>query len=473
MRSTACISNQRGASAVDVVCAVSHGVLRSVRGQVGQVGWPVMEKGAHIRGNGILSRAAVPLLLVTITLSLAWTTGTFSFFPFMLPLLLLFFGNRYRLDLVAFAFLLVAAVATASAALTGASFGYAMLWTGLAGLYLVTRHRLPDVASERFIARALASVVVVVCLIAIYQFATSTTLGSPYGIYSESMRLGFVAAGDTLIKRPVGLFHNSNILGQWLVFSTLLLLPLLRVMSRRWRFAVGLVVAAVLAITFSRVVWGVAVIAGAALLLRWTFRHPLRVAALCIGTSLVGLYLLFFGAPELPTGVVPDRFGIDATEGNLAERQALTGDAIAVVSEHPLAGVGYLQYVGDTFAGVENLRPHNVFIQVAAEQGIFTAAALGLAVWVVALTCWRSALLHRGDVWLGGALASLPVAWLAFMLVYSSAADYAVMPVFVTALGYLLALADESGPKPQAWLDSDASRVDPRRPGRPDRLVER
>jgi hypothetical protein len=62
---------------------------------------------------------------------------------------------------------------------------------------------------------------------------------------------------------------------------------------------------------------------------------------------------------------------------------------------------------------------------------------------VVGLTCLRAA---RGcrllDPWLSGALVALPLAWAGFLLVYSSAADYALMPLFVTALGCLLARAD-------------------------------
>lgn len=389
----------------------------------------------------MLTRWSALSIALVVTLSLTYSWGGMAVFPFMFPVAVLAAGMKLRADAVTTAFSAVAALATVSAVVTGAPFGYAILWAALPFLYLVARYRLPEVLSPRRLAATFAFVVVAVSVLAMYQVWATTTLGSPYAYLGRTLR-GLTTVEGDLRQRPIGVFQNSNILGQWLVFSLLLLLPLLRELPRLVRVVVVASALVPLTLTYSRAVWLVAACAAVLLVLRWVASRPGRVSAALVVVALGGMWFMVFGVPDVAAPALPDRFDVGSTLESADDRGSLNDYGRTVAAAHPFVGVGYYQYEGLGSTGIDRLRPHNVFVQVAAEQGYLTALALMLAVLAVAVTCWRASGRVRHDPVLRASLAALPFAWVGFMLVYSSAADYATMPVVVTALGVLLSLVE-------------------------------
>ena len=92
-----------------------------------------------------------------------------------------------------------------------------------------------------------------------------------------------------------------------------------------------------------------------------------------------------------------------------------------------------------------DIRSHNIYVQDWAEQGIFTL----LSYLAVGFTMLWEALRKRrvddaGNKAMRTAVAFGVLAWLLFMLVYATANDYNVMPIWILLGGYSLTLLDTS-----------------------------
>jgi O-antigen ligase len=132
-------------------------------------------------------------------------------------------------------------------------------------------------------------------------------------------------------------------------------------------------------------------------------------------------------------------------------RDTATQVALCVGLHRPLFGIGYSAQairennVGDCNSRGNDIRAHNIYAQVFAEQGIFTLIAY-LAVGFTML--WEAVRRRRtddpGSRAMRTALAFSILAWLIFMGVYATANDFNVMPVWLLLGGYSLTLLDTS-----------------------------
>lgn len=184
-------------------------------------------------------------------------------------------------------------------------------------------------------------------------------------------------------------FANVRFFSQYQAYA-LLLIPLaaaLPGMSRTWRIVVYVIAANFWALQWmaaSRAVWIGAVVAGTVILvfmregrLAWMGRQ----AALVVSGALI--YLLFSHALSSTPGVVPVPGVNSAAEfGSQSDtdRLVMASTSLKMLGEHPLLGIGPGQW-GLHQAQVKNAHPHNSFLQLLSEYGLFAGtAAIALVV---------------------------------------------------------------------------------------------
>jgi len=153
---------------------------------------------------------------------------------------------------------------------------------------------------------------------------------------------------------------------------------------------------------------------------------------------------------------------LQADQGSAAARSTASDAALEVVQHAPLSGilfgVGYGQFIEQAARlGVYTpLRPHNIYLQVLAEQGVIVLVAFVCV--ILALLARQGQRLAPGRSVLAVACVASVLAWVAFMLVYETANEYALLPVLVFLVGYGRA------PGEHRYDPSNAAplRVDPR-----------
>jgi O-antigen ligase len=272
--------------------------------------------------------------------------------------------------------------------------------TGLISVYLGARFTLFDLARALFIVLVIAGLVSLSAILAQAHFA-----------YDHNG-----------IAR--GIFPHKNVLGGRMV---LLVICCLVLFAAGWhRLSVtGAAVMGLALVAFSQSGTSVVMVLGlcvlAPLLLSWHAPAPLRMIAYLVAAMLAacGVWILF--AFDLdPVGLALDGLGKERT---LTGRSVLWDYAAGLIEARPLLGSGFDAFWngGDGSAAryvqallqqdVKNF--HNSYLDIWVQLGI-TGLAM-TAVFLLAFA-WRAfALLHHHR----GALATLPLFFLAFVVIYS------------------------------------------------------
>ncbi|MEO7556908.1 MAG: O-antigen ligase family protein, partial [Acidimicrobiales bacterium] len=151
---------------------------------------------------------------------------------------------------------------------------------------------------------------------------------------------------------------------------------------RRWVWWAGLpVVGAALGMSFSRTCLAVIVVALVVVVVFRPVGNGRRV--MVVAGSLVAVGFLVGGYVGLDGWRYKERISANA-ESFDSSRGTVAGVARDLIVEHPLVGVGpgrYVQTVIDEHSSAYHLPPHDLFLQVAAEDGVLAAVmVLALAV---------------------------------------------------------------------------------------------
>jgi len=215
-----------------------------------------------------------------------------------------------------------------------------------------------------------------------------------------------------------------------------------------------IVTGVLIALTFSRGVWGAALVTVSLLMIAFVRRRELRLSRV---VQFFTVLLVVGGlAFVLAAGTVFARLSSQQVASSAQTRDTANKVAECLIAKRPFLGVGYgAMVVKQDIAGCDkfanDIRAHNVYLQVWAEQGIFTL----LAYLAVAGFILREALRKRRvDDWgnhaMRTAIAFGVLAWLMFMLVYATSDDFNVMPIWIMLVGYSL-----------TYLDTSRTRVEP------------
>ena len=179
--------------------------------------------------------------------------------------------------------------------------------------------------------------------------------------------------------RSAGLYMNANLSGYMLVLAMIGGIPLV---PRRIRFVFCACVGLGVLVTFSRsswLLWAVAVI-GLAMTGHFVLRHKAPAIVLVSLVSVMSVYVLLTGglyeyvaAAGYSNKLTPDTFArLGAAGGafmdeSAASRKEAAVHAWKVFTEHPWFGAG-LGYTREWGFAVE---PHNLYLSMAAQGGIF------------------------------------------------------------------------------------------------------
>lgn len=190
-----------------------------------------------------------------------------------------------------------------------------------------------------------------------------------------------------IIQGKVHLFAYRIFPGIEAAFAIALLLPFIRT-NRKWiYFALFLGLISCL-FSLSRMAW----LALVACLLYFfysqrSFRGFFKILA---SVGLILAIVLFFGS-ELLLYRSGELFS--STSGSNSERMALLKVALTAISDHPLIGVGSLNFSrymvkeglteGIISPNLETLGPHNTFLQVASEEGLIGLLFFSLIIYLI------------------------------------------------------------------------------------------
>ncbi len=288
-----------------------------------------------------------------------------------------------------------------------------LVFASIFPLYWVTLYAIKDKKVLDKILIALAGSAFLMSLVSLIQFSGQFILGKneilhfwgrtffPYflgntfGDVVFANQSWFVAYGNDVIMRAVGFFPDPHTLSFYLglVFFPILitLTQLVRFNLTSWVRGKGvvvlvaiLVILSALLLTFSRSAY-LGLFAGLSLLLllllRTYFRRIKRLSLIIISVSLILFFAILLQTP------VGGRFmaSFDLGEISNSERLDNWGEAITLIKENPLVGVGIGSYslnVGKLrgYNDVDYRLPlyaHNTYLDIWAEMGI-----IGLFLWI-------------------------------------------------------------------------------------------
>jgi O-antigen ligase len=205
----------------------------------------------------------------------------------------------------------------------------------------------------------------------------------------------FFESGLFGIGRVTGFAHQPNSLGRVAAFTSLSGLILIVIASRRTSLVMGALAATVgfvgLFASQSRFAIVSLAVAGAILLARRSRRAHLIAVVGGLAVAGVLLSVLLSGT------TIGSRSGNDDEFGTLLGRTAVWEEAIDLIVENPVTGIGseglQAYYTGWEDAGYANWNPgnaHNLLIQAAAAHGLPGAVLLSLSIIVGFVMCWRS-----------------------------------------------------------------------------------
>jgi hypothetical protein len=238
--------------------------------------------------------------------------------------------------------------------------------------FWVVLHSVADSARARWFATALFLAIGVVAGLSIVQVATC----GGERLYGKALALPAVLSSFFgKCQRAHGFFSIYMTFGG--VLAVILTLTLPRLPYFKWRLAAagGWLVGAVgLALTLVRGAW-VGFAAGVALLACMVRRR---------GLVLVGVGLASAAVLAVPGGWRRAASIADLTDPTARERLAMLSAGLALVTEHPVAGIGpgqvrrlYPEYAPPHAVRRHTSHLHNTPLQIAVERGL-----VGLALWL-------------------------------------------------------------------------------------------
>ncbi|MGY1621439.1 O-antigen ligase family protein [Geodermatophilus sp. SYSU D00965] len=388
--------------------------------------------------NGLPGGESALLALALLGAGLAWLRGHIR--PAWSPFL-----SVAVLYVVVQAIAMVTAQDVDTALVTVAVTAKAMLWPVVLVVLLLAPGRAPQALARAF-ALTLAALAV---LTVVQEFVVGNDV-----TFAGLSNVPLAADLGGATARHAGPQEDANFWGRVLVLGFPFTLSFAQMAASRWRrvlwLCAALAVFGGVALTGSRggllalfvvlCVW--AVLAGGAAL------KALVLAPLAIGLALmlpgVGSRLLTLST--LGVG------GLGVTDPSLEGRVAAQESALRMVIDHPVLGVGpgnFLLLTPDYLRrlGIDSLpfAPHNLYLEAAAEGGLFGLLAWLLLLGAAALVAWRARQLARAAGPAMGDAAPLPLAnaVLAALLGWSLASIFLHLATFrsfllVAALGAAL-----------------------------------
>jgi O-antigen ligase len=234
----------------------------------------------------------------------------------------------------------------------------------------------------------------------------------------------------------------------FLLYCSLWLLGVTRSVKVRL-VSLGLGLCGVLiALTFSRGVWGTSLFVVPLIMIVFVRRRQMQLTRL-LGFIMVLLVVGGLGF-VLAAGTIFARVSATQVSTSAQTRDTANKSAQCIIEVRPLWGVGYdamvvKQSVGNCDRYGNDIRAHDIYLQDWAEQGIFVL----LSYLAVGLLMLREAVRKRvvdddGARAMRTSVVFMVIAWLFFMLVYATANDYNVMPIWILLGGYSLTMLDTS-----------------------------
>lgn len=406
----------------------------------GQFGPPKAPPYALAKSWGI---TVFPFSLVLIPLLIAWACDSISR-PNTVP-----GGRRRGLDPVLIATFCFIAFALASCILNKADYRMFCLYGWLFALFAFARYRMPKIIGRERLAVALGWTIVGLALISAAQFKTGTAVGALAQYFQHQVLQAQVysgTGGGGLLKRVQGTFFSTDEFAEFLLIVLLFFAAVTRTIKNNFVVACMLITGILIAPTFSRGVWGSTAALIPLMMIVFIRRRQLkrsRLIALGItGVLVLGVAFLFAASTIFAR--------LSATQVSTAAQTRDTAASVGIcVLEHkPLFGVGYFQFVElsteiNCNAANNQIRPHNIPIQIWAEQGIFALLAyLSIGATILWEATRKRRLDDRDTRTLRIGVIFMVLAWILFMSVYATADDYSVMPIWFFLTGYCLTLLD-------------------------------
>ncbi|HEX4491496.1 MAG TPA: O-antigen ligase family protein [Acidimicrobiia bacterium] len=390
----------------------------------------------------------------------------FTLFPFslvLIPLLIAWMVDytsrpsdieserRRRVDPVLIALTALVVLSVVSCVLNHADYRAASMWLSLTGLYAFARYRMPRIIGREQLAVALACVLVGLALLSGVQVLTGRAVGAVATFFQKQVRTSQVYGGNGgggLFKRVQGTFFSTDVFAMFLLYNAIWLIGVTRsVKGRLIAWSLGLC-GVLIALTFSRGVWATSLVVVPLILLTFVRRRLMRLSRL-LGFFLV-LIVVAGLAFVLAAGTIFARLQATQVSTSAQTRDTANQVAICLIEVRPLWGVGanamvVQQHIGNCDRFGNDIRAHNIYLQDWAEQGIFVL----LAYLAVGLLMIREAVRKRrlddvGARSMRTSVVFMVIAWLFFMLVYATANDYNVMPIWILLGGYSLTMLDTS-----------------------------
>jgi hypothetical protein len=409
----------------------------------GQFGPPKPPPGS---GSSSWGFTIFPFSLVLIPLLIAWAVDYCSR-PTDIPA-----DRRRGSDPVMIALLIFLGTVIASVIATHADWRHASLWFWLICLFAFARYRMPRIVGRHQVAVALAWVLVFLAGLSAIQLVTGRPIGAVATFFQHEVRSAQVYGGKgsgALVKRVQGTFFSTDVFAMFLLYVTLWLVGVTRTVKSRFVMSMMIATGVIIMFTFSRGAWLSTLITIPAIMIVFIRRKQLAPSRLIMfATALIlaiALGVLFFAATLFA------RLSSEQVANSAQTRDTATQAAVCVGLRRPWFGIGYSTQAirENNIAGCNtegnDIRAHNIYAQVFAEQGIFALLAY-LAVGFMML--WEALRRRRvddpGNRAMRTALAFSILAWLMFMTVYATANDFNVMPVWILLGGYSLTLLDTS-----------------------------
>lgn len=408
----------------------------------GQFGPP---KPPPFSGSSSWGITIFPFMLVLIPLMIAWMMDHISR-PGEIP------TERLRgTDPVIVAMICLVCAATVSVLATHADWRHVSMWFWLIGLFAFARYRMPRIMGRGQVAIALAWVMCLLALISAAQFVTGRPVGAVATFFQHQVRSAQVysgSGGGGLLKRVQGTFFSTDVFAMFLLYVLLWFVAVTRTVKNRFIVLVMLGCGILIGMTFSRGVWGTTLLTVPLIMIVFIRRRQMPLTRLI--TMVAVLVFSVTLAFVIAASTIFARLSATQVSTSAQTRDTASNVGLCVLEHRPLFGVGYQNFVNKQ--NIDNcnpdgnaIRPHNIYIQDWAEQGVFTLGAY-LA---VGFTMLYEALRKRkfddeGNRAMRTAVAFGILAWLLFMAVYATANDYNVMPVWILLGGYSLTLLDTS-----------------------------
>jgi O-antigen ligase len=384
-----------------------------------------------------------PFTLVLIPLTIAWMMDYISR-PSDIPI-----ERRRGTDPVIVAMFCLVGAATVSVIATHADWRHVFMWIWLIGLFAFARYRMPRIVGRGQVALALAWVMCLLALISAAQFVTGRPVGAVATFFQHQVRSAQVysnSGGGGLLKRVQGTFFSTDVFAMFLLYVLLWFVAVTRTVKNNFIVLVMLGCGILIGMTFSRGVWGTMLLTVPLIMIVFIRRRQMLLTRLITMVAVFVFGVTF--AFVLAASTIFARLSATQVSTSAQTRDTAAQVGICVLEHRPIFGVGYQAFT--LHQNIDNcnpdgnaIRPHNIYIQDWAEQGIFTLLtylAVGFAMLYEAVR--KRTFDEEGNQAMRTAVAFGILAWLFFMAVYATANDYNVMPIWILLGGYSLTLLD-------------------------------